>query len=217
MNRLRKLLSNASGAVSVEFVLIITLYIITCTTLFTVVDVFLASNKGYKANSLVSNISSRMNEMSAEEMDRLFTLYQNSATVGKDDAWMRMTAVWNNNGNFEVRWSVSTGGKSDCLSEGDAIIANYVPNVANGDEVLLLETSLDYSPIFGSTAFGDMTFNQRSTYIPRFVPKLDFPGFVLEEDCNYELDLSTDPDPGSELFVDAEEPTEVIIDDPDTI
>lgn len=212
MRKIWTTFKDQSAAVSVEFVIIISFYIFTVTTLFTAVDVFLAANKGYKGNAIVSNVSSRLNEMDANEMDNLFVLFQNAASVGEDDAWLRLTSVRNNQGTFEVNWSVSTAGKTNCLTDDDPKIALFVPNVANGDEVLLLETSLDYTPLFGSTAFGQMTFNQRSTYIPRFVPQMTFPGFNLEEDCTEPLDLTTDEDAGATLEPEPTEPTEEVID-----
>lgn len=206
----RKRVPDQSGAVSIEFIIIVSFYIFTCTTLFTAVDVFVANNKGYKGNAVVTNVTSRFPTLDDSRMDDLFLLYQRAAAVDAEDAWMRLTAVSNVEGTFEVQWSFSTAGAEDCLANDDKQIEEFIPNVANGDEVLLLETSLDYSPIFGGTVFGDMTFSQRAVFISRFAPKTDFVGFSMEEDCKFDATTVHDPDPGDSLEDDATEPTEEV-------
>ncbi|MEO1562603.1 MAG: hypothetical protein AAFR98_04140 [Pseudomonadota bacterium] len=205
---LKKLHKDMSGSASVEFVIIAAFYAFTVTTLFTMMDVYLAANKGQKANAIVSNVASRLNQMDATRFDELVTVYNNTANSNSDDSWLRLTEVWNNGGSFEVRWSVSTAGITDCLSDDDPEIDFYIPNVASGDAVLLLETSREYVPAFGNTAFGAMTLNQRSVFVPRFTGQMVFPGFELEEDCNFPELTETTPDPGSTLESDAETPNE---------
>ncbi|MEO0342926.1 MAG: hypothetical protein AAF198_05765 [Pseudomonadota bacterium] len=173
----KSLIRDCVGAVSVEFVLMVSLLVFTITTMFVTVDAFLAANKGIKGNAIVSNIASRNQDpegFDKQFFDDLYTLFQNTAVARPEDAYIRLTVVENVAGNLSVKWSVSTDLSEPCIAFEDAILDEYVPNVIDGDQVILLETSRNYTPFFRSTPYGEMTFEHTTVFIPRFVPQLDY-------------------------------------------
>ncbi|MEM9212368.1 MAG: hypothetical protein AAGA63_12870 [Pseudomonadota bacterium] len=176
MLKLSKYRSNESGAVSVEFVIIISGWIFAVTTLFVVSGLVAASNKGYKANALVSNVAARQDSITDDTMDALTSVFE--AVVGGDSSTttVRLSHLTNNDGVLEIDWSISSEGASACLAKDAPVIAAHVPVITSGYEILLVETTSQFSPIFTSTPIGNTNLRQVSTFIPRFVPKLDFDG-----------------------------------------
>ena len=174
--RPRRFIRNESAAVSVEFVFM-TLFMIGVVAIFIVVlDAFIAINKGVKANSTISNYVSRLSSISNTQIDDLKSLYNNIALDRSDRSWVRLTTAFSDSatGEMVVCWSYSSDNSVSALTTTSQEIEDYVPEIASGHEIVLLETQGYYTPrynIVGLERFDDFPIYNYTSFIVRSAPQ----------------------------------------------
>ncbi|MEM9716472.1 MAG: hypothetical protein AAF826_08140 [Pseudomonadota bacterium] len=171
--RLRKC---QNGAVSVEFVLMSVFYVFVVSILYVMCDMIISANKAYKANSNVANVVSRYQSGNLEgiTINQWVEIYRAIANASADESYFRISELQNINGVLRVNWSHSSEGTTDVLENNDSVIANSVPVIANGDIMVLLETSVQYEPPFSVGIIGLQTIGQVSVFVYRFIPNIPF-------------------------------------------
>jgi hypothetical protein len=180
-----------NASLSVEAVLITPLLLWGFLATYTYFDVYRVKNIALKSNYAVSDLLSR--ETSAIDMnyiDGARNLYR-YLTGANGDAWLRISVLrctedcavspsaTSSGRTLVVDWSRGTG-DAQALSDED-VMTNYddiIPVLAFGDQLIMVETSMDYEPIFSSdlTGIGEQTFTDIVLTRPRFASQFCFEG-----------------------------------------
>lgn len=179
------------ASLSVEAVLITPLLLWGFLATYTYFDVYRVKNIALKSNYAVSDVLSR--RTAAIDMNYLNgagNLYR-YLTRANSDAWLRVSVLRctedcavspsasSTGRTLAVDWSKATG-EHDGLTDADVMTLydDIVPVLAFGDRLIMVETSMDYEPIFSSelTGIGEQTFNDIVLTRPRFASQLCFEG-----------------------------------------
>ncbi|GHA44687.1 hypothetical protein GCM10008927_06940 [Amylibacter ulvae] len=196
MKFFNRFFKDRKGAVSTEFVFLLPLWVAMLMGSFVCFDALLMYNKASKANATVANLVSRVGTVNTAFTDNLFQVYKNVGYGNNANAWMRLSVVRNENNSFRVRWSEARGLGSDTetawgvLKNDSPLLAAYIPEVVNGDEWVLLETSRHFEPLLGNFGIAKTNFHNHTVFIPRFTGQLTH-ATLTDFDENY--DGSTEP------------------------
>lgn len=173
-NMLRKFGRNEDGALMAEAVVVMPLMLWAYLALFVYWDAYRSVNTAQKAAYTISDMVSR-------EMVTLPTNYVTGMrdlmrylVDAKQSVRIRVTSVRysGSNDRLEVEWSRSPDNAMPELTT--ATIVNYqsqIPDMADGDSVVIVETEVDYHPAF-NVGMNDQELRQFIVTRPRFIPKI---------------------------------------------
>lgn len=155
MQRLRHLLTrwrdDTSGATAIEGVLASVALIWWYAVAYQITDAFhvrTSNTKGaYTIADAISRESTPVNAAYIEGLNKLFAFVTNA----QGDHWIRVSSVyWDNTAQtYRTDWSYATGGKPVQTDASINLEANRIPVMPEGDTALVVETSMQYNPIFG--------------------------------------------------------------------
>ncbi len=182
---LRRFHTDDEASLSVEAVLVLPILLWGFLATFTFFDVYRAKNLALKGNYAISDVLSR--ETNMIDMDYLTGaehLFQ-FLTQSDTSSWLRVTVVTctddcaENNRTLEADWSRATDGQPTFSSQD--IMEHYepiIPWIAQGERVIIVETSMQYDPPFSEalTGIGERTFTDIVMTRPRFAPQLCWQG-----------------------------------------
>lgn len=175
---LEKFRRDETGTLMAESVLVLPFMLWSYLALFVYWDSYRAVNTVQKGAYTVSDMISR-------EMVPVSNAYINGMDqvleylIDPDqDAKLRVSSItWSDlNNRYEVHWSRSPGNAMAQLTTGTvASLAGRLPNMADGDFVVLVEVEVNYEAAF-NVGLGDQTLKQFIVTRPRFVPKVCLTG-----------------------------------------
>lgn len=177
------------ASLSVEGALIAPLLFWAFMATFTYFDVFRVKNVALKANYAVSDLLSReTNVIDENYLIGVKNLYR-YLTRSNSKSWVRVTVVHcadgcavNGGDNSGERvlvadWSRATDGKPT-FSNADINdhLDEIIPLMATGERVIIVETTMDYTPPFSKsiTGIGEQSFTDIVMTRPRFANQLCF-------------------------------------------
>lgn len=174
---LRRFLSDDSGAMIVEAVLVMPLMAWAAFALFVYWDAYATINRAQKATYTVSDVLSRsrtnIDSTDAFGLERLF----NFTMPGDTTVRMRLTsAIFDEDDDrFEVQWSCALDPVNlPALTTGTLQqFADRLPLTADADTLLVVETQFDFSPIF-DVGLNDFMIEQFVATRPRFITSVGF-------------------------------------------
>jgi len=196
---------NESGALSVEFMVVMAAYSITIVGLFSFIEAYLASTRAYKANAMVANLVSRHTMMDSFTFDQANIVYQRMTKSDALTSSVRMTLMRYVNGEPQIQWSVTSEGKEHCIPHDHGLIEARMPEFPDGTEVIMLETSTQHRSIFKQSPIGPVTMTQDVLFYPRFTAQFiaDTKDNPPDHLCNYDNGVYNpeggDDDLGSEV------------------
>lgn len=177
----RKFGRDETGSLVVEAVLVLPFMLWAYLALFVYWDAFRSMNTVQKASYTVADMLSR--EMIAVNPATYFDGMDAMLEYMIDpdqNASLRVTSIkWSaaNNRN-EVMWSRSPGSAMPLLTTTTLQpLATRIPNMSDGDYVVLVEVSVNYNPSF-NVGMPGQTLKQFIVTRPRFVPKICLTGVV---------------------------------------
>jgi Flp pilus assembly protein TadG len=179
-SRLRRFGRDEDGTLLAEAVIVLPLMLWAYMALFVYWDAYRAVNTVQKAAYTVSDMVSRemvtLNTAYVPGMrDLMRYLVDTDQTVK-----IRVSSVsWNEaNDRFEVDWSRSPDNAMPQLTTASIqSLASSIPEMADGDRVMLVETEVSYKPAF-NVGIDESTLKQFIVTRPRFVPKVCLQGVV---------------------------------------
>ena len=178
MNTLRRMMQRFNreegGTLMAEAVLVLPFMLWSYLALFVYWDSFRAVNTVQKAAYTVSDMLSRertsITEAYITGMDSIIEYM-----IDQDqDAKIRVSEIrWSQlNNRFEIHWSRSPHGALPQLTTASvALLASRLPNMADGDRVVLVEVQVNYEAAF-NVGIDDQTLTQFIATRPRFLPKI---------------------------------------------
>lgn len=171
---LRRFGRDESGTLLAEAVIVLPLMLWAYMALFVYWDAYRSVNTVQKAAYTVSDMVSRemvtLNDQYVPGMRNLMRYL-----IGTDqNIKLRVSSVtWSElNHRFEVDWSRSPDRTMPELTTATiANLAYRIPDMADGDRVMLVEAEVAYHPAF-NVGLSDTTLQQFIVTRPRFVPKI---------------------------------------------
>ena len=177
-NALRPILSRFAqsdrGSVTVEFVLIMPMLFWAFMASYVFFDGFRQSALNLKAaytiGDLISRETAAVNDTYIDSMYRLFQLM----TRANSPTSMRISVVRYdaNRDRYYVDWSEIRGGYQYARDDNNVQdIRERLPEMPNGERVILVETSNTYEPVF-NIGFGNIDLDNFVFTRPRFAPQV---------------------------------------------
>ena len=171
---LRRFRHDETGAIMAEAVLVLPFMLWSYLALFVYWDNYRAINTVQKAAYTVSDMISRemlpVTEAYVVGMDAMMEYLidpdQNAKTRVTSISWSQL------NNRYEVLWSRSPHNALPVLTTGGLVALEYkLPQLADGDTLVLFETEVGYKPSF-KVGLNNQTIKQFIATRPRFVPKI---------------------------------------------
>lgn len=175
MKRLFKtFLRDTSAAVSFETVIIFPILTWAWVGTFAFFDAYRVYNTSIKATftiaDLISRQTSTVHGYDIEGMARMLE----SMIRDTDGVEMRVTQILrDNSGNYLVDWSHATGTQAELFTASLAAIEDRLPDMANGERVVLVESFIDYDPAF-NVGLNDLTFDNFTLTRPRYAGQVPY-------------------------------------------
>lgn len=177
--RLRTFRDDERGSMVVEGVLALPMMFWVLITFYVFWDAYRNINVIQKATYSIADVISRRQAAVDEEYLNGLNRVMDYLLDPGQTADMRFSSVRFNGiqRQFEVEWSYSPGGTMTPLTSGVANeLASRLPIMADGDTVIVVETSVDFKPAFNIAIIGDRTVEEFIVTRPRLVPRVCFEG-----------------------------------------
>lgn len=170
---IRRLLHDREGVAAIEFALLAPLLLALLMGTVTLFDLFRASQNVEKATFTAGDILSRQSTINAAYLQSTFSTV--TTLVGGDATQisMRVSSIKRTLSTYSVDWSKVTG-KAVPLLTTSTIPTSRIPDIADGDSVLVIDTFVPHSAIFSIAGFNAITFNSMSAYRPRFTSSIAY-------------------------------------------
>ena len=182
--RLGTFFRNTEGYVTLEVMLMLPVLFVMFGAAWVYFDVFRQQSINQKANYAIGDMLSR----ETEELDdtfidnsfKLFGLLTQNLTdpdelTGRYSADLRVSVVeYNaNSRRYSVVWSAARGDYEELNRNEAQTYADRLPEMANNEQVILIETSEDYYPVF-NVGLDPLKLRTYSFTHPRYAPQVLF-------------------------------------------
>lgn len=170
----RRFRRSERGSLSVETVFAVPLLVWAITATFVFWDAFKTLNISQKATYTVADMLSRETRpIDADYLTSLHELFDHLSHSGGDNA-LRVTVVRMVQDEYGVKsrelvWSRGVGGLTD--HEDLVAIEPRLPDMASGDQMIVVESEQDWSPGF-SVGLASYRFRDVAIARPRFTPQV---------------------------------------------
>jgi Flp pilus assembly protein TadG len=156
------------GGVIVEAIIILPLLVWAYVALFVYWDAYRAQNTAVKASYTVADMVSReLNPITCTYMNGLKGVFDFLMDGDQTTALTLTSVIWNEEASrHEVVWSLARGGADRQTTATLQRDLNRLPNMSDGDTVILLQTRVSYAPAL-SVGVPDHDFNQFIVTRPR--------------------------------------------------
>lgn len=170
---LRRFTADTSGQLSVEAALMVPIIVWVYVSTFTYFETFRADSANVKAAYTIGDMLSReTNGVNQAYIDGLNDIFA-YMSVAREATWLRVTSVyWDvDEQAYVLDWSAASGSREP-LTDLDPII-DSIPILGPGDNVVVVETYMRYTPEFN---IGLDPFTYRNVVVtkPRFAPALSW-------------------------------------------
>lgn len=170
-----------AGSISVEAALLMPLLCWFYIGSFVWFDAYKSQNANLKATYTLADMLSReTNEIDDDYLEGLNTVFDYLAKTSQP-TYIRVTTVKcvsncdNSARHLHVDWSYATEGRSALDHAAIQTYVDKIPMMPSGDTVILLETFMDYEPLFNA-GIQASTFENYVVTRPRFASQLVYAG-----------------------------------------
>jgi Flp pilus assembly protein TadG len=153
---------------TVEFVIVVPLLMLWFVGSFVWFQAFRNYSQAEKASFAIADIVSRQTEVDNEFIDGLQPLFQRLQPRAGSGNWLRVSSIsWDEDDGYAVEWSRNADGGDDLVT-GD-IPTSILPEMADGDTVILAETYVPYQPMVDWVGIPPLTWSNQVVIRPRYV------------------------------------------------
>lgn len=172
------------GSTSVEALIILPILLWAYMALFVYFDAFRTQNMNLKAAYTLADLISREDEVLSPSYINGLNLVYDYLTYNDQATWIRVSSVaWDaTNNRYTVQWSYAT---KNMPIQDDGTINGYadkLPVIPVGDTMIVVETSLTYTPLF-DVGVAEKTFSQFVPTRPRFHSKICYSTILPAPAC----------------------------------
>lgn len=166
---LQDLRRHQGGASLVEFALLAPVLIFLLLGAVTLFDLFRNAQSVEKATFTVGDMMSRQTAMSQANLDAMLSLVRHMVPSASDGG-LRVSSISKSGGRFVVNWTRTSGSAIPTTP----VATTTVPNIAEGDSVLLTESFVPHRAFFAAFGIDAITFGAQAANRPRFVSSIAF-------------------------------------------
>lgn len=167
----QKARQNEAGATTVEFMLILPLVVFWFAGTFTFFDAYSEWTRSVKATYTVADIISRQTEIDDDYIDDMNALFATIMRENTNNTYIRISSIEKQNDALELDWSEATG-QHLALLNNSQIPTELVPNIINGESVILVESHMPFIPFQDYIGIEARTLIKKVVISPRFTSKL---------------------------------------------
>ncbi|AVW90457.1 hypothetical protein DA792_04630 [Celeribacter baekdonensis] len=166
------------GTWSVEAVIMTPLILFSLVFCYTFFTAFQAKSEANKANYTISDYLSRQTDpVTPTFLNGTADLYRflnNSGNIDMRVSEVKFSVDSDGNGTYSLVWSYAVGNFSALTGDSLSGVENRLPLLANGEEVLLVETVRNWAPLFDVGLGAQLSFADTITTKPRFATQVLF-------------------------------------------
>ncbi|MEP1614624.1 MAG: hypothetical protein ABJL72_22225 [Roseobacter sp.] len=172
---MNKFQDDESGSVAIETVIILPIMVWAYLTMFTIFDSYRQYTTQQKAIYTISDLISRQaTPMDASFIDGAHSLFVSlSRTIGVPGLRVTVAKYDFTALEYQVVWSRTRGGMIGLQSQDVASWSDRLPELAEDDQIIIVETSAAFAPVF-NVGLSAQTINNFVFTRPRYVPQVCF-------------------------------------------
>ncbi|RVV98643.1 pilus assembly protein [Mesobaculum littorinae] len=168
--------ADTRGTFSIETVLVVPLLFWSVVVSYVFVDAYRMQGQNVRATYTIGDLLSRQDarQLTPAYVRGLGDLHH-YLTNGRHDTWIRVTGIrWRGTvEEYELMWSEPSSGDHPRVTKATLPdLLHQVPDLANGDMVILVESWMTFTPLFELAGFGTQEFHHQMSVSPRFAPQL---------------------------------------------
>lgn len=166
----RKWLRDQSGAAAVEFAMLLPVLLIVLLGSITAFDMFRTAQSVEKATFTIGDMLAREREpLTPGRLNDMLVLMRNTVPTAHDGG-LRISSFRMLNGTLQRAWWERVGNNVPNVPP----VSERLPQIADGDSVLLIESFVPHPAMVAGFGISDMTFNAEAAHRPRFLPFIPF-------------------------------------------
>lgn len=174
-NLLRKAKRDEEGATTVEFLLVMPLIVFWFAGTFTFFDAYSEWTRSVKATYTVADVMSRQFEMEADYEDDMNSLFASIMGENSNDTYVRISSIERTNDTYQIDWTCASGNHTG-YANNDEVPTELIPNILNGEAVIIVESYMDFVPFQDYIGLSAKTLTKKVVISPRFTSKLERDG-----------------------------------------
>lgn len=168
---IKPFLRDLRGTVKVEFVIILPLLLSWLLGSYAVFDAYKSYSRASKATYAVSDIISRKLDVGPSIITEMHDILDGMVPWSSDQKSLRISSLtYDTTNGWSVLWTqhsgITTNFDSNVLQQSTKDI---LPDLADGDTIILTETAIPYDPLFNSDLVPDLTWRHKLAVRPRYV------------------------------------------------
>jgi len=169
-----RFLKDRSAAVAFETIIIFPLLVWAWIGTFAFFDAYRVYNSSIKATFTVADLISRQTStVYGYDIVGMAAMLQ-SMIRDTDGVEVRVTQILRDTaGDYRVDWSQATGTRAQLYTANLAAMEDRLPDMANGERVILVESFIDYDPAF-NVGLNDLTFENFTLSRPRYAGQVPY-------------------------------------------
>jgi hypothetical protein len=174
-NRFRNTKSDEEGATTVEFLLVMPLVVFWFAGTFTFFDAYSEWTRSVKATYTVADVMSRQFEMEENYEDDMNSLFASIMGENSNNTYVRISSIERTDDAYHIDWTCASGMHSGYIND-DEIPTALIPNILNGEAVIIVESYMDFVPFQDYIGLTAKTLTKKVVISPRFTSKLERDG-----------------------------------------
>ena len=174
LHRIRRFWADTSAAVAFETVLVLPLLIWAYIGSFVFFDAFRTYNTSVKASYTIADLISRQQEMIGPDDIVGYANIMTHIVRDTPPIRMRVTQIGMVDGDYQVDWSHGVNGAARLFTATLPQIEDRLPLMGNGERVVVVETTVFYSPPF-DLGLTDIDFDNFTLVRPRYAGQVPWP------------------------------------------
>lgn len=165
-NILRRFKRNERGSITLELIIMMPLLVLWIVGSNSFFDAFKTYLRASKATYTAVDLISRQDSIGPTYMTNVGSIFRSIVDADGADATLVVSSILMSSGTLDVDWSLSgTGGAG--LDTG-SIPTAFIPNLAEGEYTILIQTSVPFIPKYSWGNLTAKTFTNTVAVTPRF-------------------------------------------------
>jgi len=168
---LRNFKENDRGAIMLEMITLMPLLMLWIVGSNSFFDAFKTYMRASKASYTAVDLVSRQQEVGPDYISNVASIFESIVDADGAASSIVVSSLHQVGIDLQLDWSVNGQGWAGLTSAGQIPTAS-VPNLADGEYVILLQSNVPYIPIYSWGQLTATTFTNTIVVIPRFDPRV---------------------------------------------
>jgi Flp pilus assembly protein TadG len=177
MTYLKKLLSNFKrnerGVITLEMIIMMPLMVLWIVGSNSFFDAFKTYLRASKATYTAVDLVSRQTEVGPTYIGNVGTIFESIVDADGATSTVVISSIRMWNDALEIEWSRNANNSNGLTDVGQIPLA-YVPNLRNGETIILIQTSVPFVPIHAWGNLTAKTFTNTVAVTPRFDVRVSY-------------------------------------------